>query len=77
MERFREKFNPSILFNNENPVTINSEKYHELEKVMFTLRMKEQVLASTIKDVIKEIDRSEGWKEKSVGMRCFIICAKR
>ena len=32
------KFNPSILFNNENPVTINSEKYHELEKVMFTLR---------------------------------------
>ena len=71
------KFNPSILFNNENPVTINSEKYHELEKVMFTLRMKEQVLASTIKDVIKEIDRSEGWKEKISRYEVFYhMCEK-
>ena len=70
-------FNPSILLNNENPVTINSEKYHELEKVMFTLRMKEQLLASTIKDVIKELDRSEGWKEKISRYEVFYhMCEK-
>lgn len=71
------KFNPSILFNNENPVAINSEKYHELEKVMFTLKMKEQLLASTIKDVIKELDRSERWKEKISRYEVFYhMCEK-
>lgn len=54
------KFNPSILFNNENPVRIDTEKYQALEKVMFALKMKEQLLVSTIKDVIKELSRSDG-----------------
>ena len=71
------KFNPSILFNNENPVTIDSEKYRELEKVMFALKMKEQLLVSTIKDVIKELSRSDGWKEKISRYEVFFhMCEK-
>lgn len=71
------KFDPSILFNNENPVAIDSEKYRELEKVMFTLKMKEQLLVSTIKDAIKELDRSEGWKEKISRYEVFYhMCEK-
>lgn len=58
------KFNPSILFNNENPVDIDAEKYRELEKVMFMLKNKERSLVSAIKDSMKELSRSEGWKEK-------------
>ena len=70
-------FNPSILLNNENPVKIDTAKYRELEKVMFTLKMKEQLLASTIKDVIKELDRSEGWKEKISRYEVFYhMCEK-
>ena len=71
------KFNPSILFNNENPVDIDSEKYRELEKVMFTLKMKEQLLVSTIKDVMKELNRSEGWREKISRYEVFFhMCEK-
>lgn len=71
------KFNPSILFNNETPVVIDSEKYRELEKVVFTLKMKEQLLVSTIKEVIKELDRSEGWKEKISRYEVFYhMCEK-
>ena len=58
------KFNPSILFNNENPVKIEDEKYHALEKVMFFLRAKEQLFASVVKEAVKELSRSDGWKEK-------------
>lgn len=71
------KFNPSILFNNENPVTIDAVKYQALEKVMFTLRMKEQSLVSAIKDVMKELNRSEGWKEKISRYEVFFhMCEK-
>lgn len=71
------KFNPSILFNNENPVTIDAVKYQALEKVMFTLKMKEQSLVSTIKDVMKELNRSEGWKEKISRYEVFYhMCEK-
>ena len=71
------KFNPSILFNNENPVTINSEKYHELEKVMFTLRMKERRLVSSINEAAKEMGRSEGWEEKDSQYDVFYhMCEK-
>lgn len=71
------KFNPSILFNNENTVVIDSEKYRELEKVVFTLKMKEQSLVSTIKDVMKELNRSEGWKEKISRYEVFFhMCEK-
>lgn len=71
------KFNPSILFNNENPVTIDSEKYHALEKVMCTLKMKEQMLVSTIEEVVKELNRSEGWKEKISRYEVFYhMCEK-
>lgn len=71
------KFNPSILFNNETPVTIDSEKYRELEKVMFTLKMKEQSLVSAIKDAMKELNRPEGWKEKNSRYEVFFhMCEK-
>ena len=71
------KFNPSILFNNENPVAIDSDKYHELEKVMFTLKMKEQSLVSAIKDAMNELNRSEGWKEKISRYEVFYhMCEK-
>lgn len=58
------KFNPSILFNNESPVCIDREKYRQLEKVMFTLKMKERGLVSSINEAIKEMSRSEWWCEK-------------
>lgn len=58
------KFNPSILFNNENPVKIEDEKYQTLEKVMFSLRTKEQIFVSAVKEVVTELSRSDGWKEK-------------
>ncbi len=58
------KFDPSILFNRENPVKINAEKYAELEKIMYSLRMKERTLVSSIDKASKEMGRSEGWNEK-------------
>lgn len=58
------KFNPSILFNNENPVKIEDEKYQALESVMFFLRTKEQLFVSIVKEAVKELSRSDGWKEK-------------
>lgn len=71
------KFNPSILFNNESPVTIEAEKYHELEKVMFTLNMKERRLVSSINEATKEMGRSEGWEEKNSQYDVFYhMCEK-
>ena len=71
------KFNPSILFNNENPVNIDQKKYKQLEKIMFTLRMKEQILVRSINDAIKEMSKSEGWKEKDNKYDVFYhICEK-
>ena len=71
------KFNPSILFNNENPVVIDSEKYQALEKVMFTLKMKERLLISTIEEIVQELERSEGWKEKISRYEVFYhMCGK-
>lgn len=71
------KFNPSILFNNENPIEINTKKYQDLEKVMFTLKMQERLLVSTIEEVIKELNRSEGWKEKISRYEVFFhMCEK-
>lgn len=58
------KFDPSILFNNINPVRIDSGKYQRLEEVMYMLRLKEQLLSSNIKEAVKDLSRSEGWKEK-------------
>lgn len=58
------KFNPSILFNNEEPVCIDGGKYRELEKVMFILRKKERGLVSSINEAEKEMNRSEWWREK-------------
>ena len=70
-------FDPSILFNNEHPVSVEPEKYHELEKVMFMLKMKERVLVSVIKDVVKELNRSEGWKDKISRYEVFYhMCEK-
>ena len=57
-------FEPSILFNNEHPVSIEREKYHELEKVMYMLKMKEKRLVSSINEAAKEMGRSEGWEER-------------
>ncbi|MCM1237364.1 MAG: hypothetical protein NC489_45440 [Ruminococcus flavefaciens] len=71
------KFNPSVLFNNENPVTIDAEKYHELEKVMFALNMKERRLVSSINEAAKEMGRSEGWEEKNSKYDVFYhMCEK-
>lgn len=58
------RFNPSMLFNNENPVMIEDEKYQALEKVMFSLRTKEQLFVSVVKEAVRELSRSDGWKEK-------------
>ena len=58
------KFNPSILFNNENPVKIDAEKYRELEKAMFMLKRKERSLVSSINESIKEMSKSKWWEEK-------------
>lgn len=58
------KFDPSILFNNDKPVNIHNEKYRQLENVMFTLKMKERGLVSSINEAIKEMSRSEWWNEK-------------
>ncbi len=71
------KFNPSILFNNENPIKIDAEKYRELEKVMFMLKMKERRLVSSINEAAKEMSRSEGWEEKSSQYDVFYhMCEK-
>lgn len=71
------KFNPSILFNNKNPVTIDAVKYQALEKVMFTLKMKERRLVSSINEAAKEMGRSEGWEEKDSQYDVFYhICEK-
>ncbi len=71
------KFDPSILFNNENPVNIDAEKYRELEKVMFMLKMKERSLVSSINEAAKEMSRSEGWEEKSSQYDVFYhMCEK-
>ena len=71
------KFNPSILFNNEKPVKIDAEKYQTLEKVMFTLRMKERRLVSSINEATKEMGRSEGWAEKDSQYDVFYhMCEK-
>ena len=71
------KFNPSILFNNENPVTIDSEKYCELEKVMFLLKKKERRLVFSINEAAKEMGRSEGWEEKNSQYDVFYhMCEK-
>lgn len=72
------KYNPSILFNNENPVRIDAGKYRELEKVMFTLKMEEQRLVSSIEKAAKEMSRSEGWNEKVSKYDVFYyMCEKR
>ena len=71
------KFNPSILFNNENPVSIDPGKYGQLEKRMFMLRMKEQILVRSINDAVKEMSKSDGWKEKDSKYDVFYhICEK-
>lgn len=71
------KFNPSILFNNESPVNIDGEKYRELEKVMFRLKMKERSLVSSINEVAKEMSRSEGWKGRDSQYDVFYyMCEK-
>ena len=71
------KFNPSILFNNENPVKIEEGKYKELEKVMFMLKMKERALVSSINEAVKEMSRSEWWKEKDSKYDVFFyMCEK-
>lgn len=71
------KFNPSILFNNEDPVKVDVEKYKALEKVMFTLRMKERRLVSSINEAAKEMGRSEGWEEKDSQYDVFYhMCGK-
>ena len=58
------RFDPSILFNNENPVKFDDGKYQKLEEVMFKIKLKEQLLSSGIKEAVKDLDRSEGWKER-------------
>lgn len=58
------RFDPSVLFNNENPVKIDAEKYRELEQVMFMLKRKERSLVSSINESIKKMSRSKWWKEK-------------
>lgn len=71
------KFDPSILFNNENPVKIDSEKYRKLEEVMFQIKLKEQLLSSGIKEAVKDLTRSEGWKEKISKYEVFYhMCEK-
>lgn len=71
------KFNPSILFNNENPVIIDDKKYKQLEDVMFKLRMKEQILVRSINEAAKEVSKLEGWKEKVSKYEVFYhICEK-
>ena len=73
----KKKFNPSILFNNEHPVSIDQEKYGQLEKRMFMLRMKEQILVKSINDAVKEMSKSDGWKEKDSKYDVFYhICEK-
>ena len=69
------KFNPSILFNNEISVKIDSEKYRQLEKLMFKLRMKEQLMVKSINKAVKEVSRSEGYQEKDSKYEIFYrIC---
>ncbi|MCM1160637.1 MAG: hypothetical protein NC412_05375 [Roseburia sp.] len=76
-KNIEKKFNPSILFNNENPVVINAEKYQNLEKVMFMLKMKERKLVSSINEAAKEMGRSEGWEEKDSQYDVFYhMCEK-
>ena len=71
------RFNPSILFNNEEPVKIEEGKYSELEKVMFLLKMKERTLVSSINEAAKEMSRSEEWKEKDSQYDVFYhMCEK-
>lgn len=71
------RFDPSILFNNENPVKIDSEKYRKLEEVMFQIKLKEQLLSSGIKEAVKDLTRSEGWKEKISKYEVFYhMCEK-
>ena len=71
------KFNPSILFNNEEPVSIEPGKYKQLEKAMFMLKMKERRLVSSINEAVKEMSRSEGWKEKDSKYDVFYhMCEK-
>lgn len=71
------KFNPSFLFNNENPVIIDDKKYEQLEKLMFKLRMKEQILVKSINEAVKEMTKSEGWREKDSKYKVFYhICEK-
>ena len=44
---------------------------------MFTRKMKEELLVSTIKDVMKELNRSEGWREKISRYEVFFhMCEK-
>lgn len=71
------KFNPSILFNNENPVKIDAKKYQGLEKMMFMLKTKERKLIASINEAVKEIGRSEGWREKESQYDVFYhMCEK-
>jgi len=71
------KFDPSILFNNENPVKIDTEKYVELEKTIYKLRMKERALVSSIDQASKEMGRSEGWDTKESRYDVFYhMCEK-
>lgn len=71
------KFNPSILFNNENPVIIDNVKYEQLEKLMFKLRMKEQIIIKNINEAVKEVSKLEGWKERVSKLEVlYHICEK-
>ena len=58
------RFDPSVLFNNENPVKIDVEKYRELEKVMFMLKRKEHRIVLSIKEAAKELSRSKGLEDR-------------
>lgn len=58
------RFDLSVLFNNENPVKIDAEKYRELEKVMFMLKSKERRIVLSIKEAAKELSRSKGLEDR-------------
>lgn len=71
------KFDPSILFNRENPAKINTGKYEALEKAMYALRMKERALVSSINKASKEMCRSDGWDSKESRYDVFYhMCEK-
>lgn len=73
----KKKFNPSILINNENPIIIVEEKYRKLEDVMFLLKCKEQSLKISIDEAMKEMSKSDGWKEKCAKYDVFYhMCEK-